>query len=154
MKRLLSLKIGKPTPSLEEMQVAKSLRSMLGEAPSDARKRMVQAQGQVNIEELLKTSHAMEAQSFVAISVLESLAGKVESNTEASIDAKRKEILKGVEEYRERVMQAVEKIESLTSFTPSGGERLSASQGAQPRETENKFTPNATEAPEIGRAHV
>ena len=39
MKRLLSLKIGKPATSLGEMQVAKSLLSMLGETPSDARDR-------------------------------------------------------------------------------------------------------------------
>ena len=63
MKRLLSLKIGRPATNLDEMQVARSLKNMLGEAPTEARKRMVQAQGQVHIEELLKTSHEMEAQS-------------------------------------------------------------------------------------------
>ena len=79
MKRLLSLKIGRPTANLDDMQVVRSLMNMLGEAPTDARKRLVEAQGQLNIEELLRTSNEMEAQSFMAISVLETLAGKVEA---------------------------------------------------------------------------
>ena len=149
MKRLLLLKIGKPGTSLEEMQVAKTLLGMLGETPSDARRKMVQAQGHVNSEELVQAVHGLEAKSFEAVSMLEGFAAKVEVNTEESVDAKRKEILKGVEDYRDRVLQAIDKLERLTSFTPEGGERLSSSQGSQPRgEPENKFTPHATEAPE------
>ena len=149
MKRMLSLKIGKPGTNLEDMHVAKTMMGMFGEAPTEARKKLVEAQGQLTSEELVQAVRDLEAKSFEAVSLLEIFASKVEVNTEESVDGKRKEILKGVEEYRARVQQAIEKLETLTSFTPEGGERSSSSQGSQPRgEPENKFTPQASKAPE------
>ena len=148
-KRLISLKIGKPNTPIESMQVAKTLLGLLGKTPTEARRKMVQDQGLVHSEELFKASHGLEAQSFVAVSMLETFAAKVSVNTDDSVDAKRREILRGVEEYKERVFQAVEYLERLTSFSPEGGERLSSAQEPQPRvEPENKYTPNAAEAPE------
>ena len=100
MKQILSFKIGKPGTSLDEMHAAKSLRNMLGEAPSQARMNLVGAQGQLTREELLQQARALEEKSFETVSSFEMFAAKVEENTEESIDEKRKEVLRGVEEYR------------------------------------------------------
>ena len=117
MKRILSFKIGKPGTSLDEMHVARSLQNMLGESPSQARMNLVEAQGQLTREGLMQAAHALEEKSFETASAFEMFALKVEENTEASIDEKRKEILRSVEEYRSRVQQAIDKLETLTSFT-------------------------------------
>ena len=121
MKRMLSFKIGKPGTSIDEMHAARSLRNMLGENPSQARMNLVGAQGQLTREELLKQAGELEGKAFETVSSFEMFASKVEENTEESIDEKRKEVLRGVEEYRARVQQAIDHLESLTSFPAGGG---------------------------------
>ena len=148
LKRKLSYQIGKPGTSLDDMHAAKSLQVMLGEAPSQARMNLVVAQGQLTREGLMQAAKELEDQSFKVASGFEMFAHKVEENTEESIDEKRKEILQSVEEHRSRVHQAIERLESLTSFTAEVRPSLAPSQGHQHRESENKFTPNSSKAPD------
>ena len=129
MKRNLSYKIGKPGTTLEEMHVAKSLQNLLGDSPSQARMALVEAQGQVTREGLLHAVHALEEKAFDTVCAFETYASKIEENSEESIDGKRKEILRGIEEYRARVEQAIEKLEALTSCTATVQMGLASSRG-------------------------
>ena len=97
MKRSLSLKVGTRDTPLENMHLAKHLRDMLGETPSQARVSLVAAQGQLTRTELLQAVSNLDNKAFEAICALESFAAKTEGNSEASLDAKRKEILEGVD---------------------------------------------------------
>ena len=92
MKHNLSLKIGRPGASLEDMHMAKSLQTLLGDSPSQARMALVAAQGQVTREELLQAVHALEEKAFDTVSAFETFASKIQDNSEDSIDEKRKEI--------------------------------------------------------------
>ena len=98
MKRGLSFKVGKLNAPLADMHVAKVLRDLLGEAPSQARMQLVAAQGQVIREELMKAVHTLEEKAFETVSTFESFALKIESNSEENIDEKRKEILGSIED--------------------------------------------------------
>ena len=97
LKRKLSLKIGAPGNSLEDMHAAKVLLGFIGTSPSPAKLALVAAQGQVTREEILQEVHVLKSVAFDTVSSFESYAAKIEVNSEASIDAKRKEILKGIE---------------------------------------------------------
>ena len=77
MKRNLSYKIGRPGTSLEDMHVAKSLQSLLGDSPSQARMALVAAQGQVTREGLLQAVHALEEKAFDTVSAFETFASKI-----------------------------------------------------------------------------
>ena len=59
---------------------------------------LVAAQGQVIREELMKAVHTLEEKAFETVSTFESFALKIESNSEESIDEKRKEILGSIED--------------------------------------------------------
>ena len=129
--------------------MAKSLQDLLGDLPSQARMALVAAQGQVTREGLLKAVNALDEKAFESVSALESFASKTEDNSEESVDAKRKEILGGIEDYRARVQLAIERLEALTAFTAPVQSGHAPSQGSQPRvEPENKFTPQYSKVPE------
>ena len=72
IKRGISLKVGTPDTPLESMHVAKTMRDLLGDSPSQARVTLVAAQGQLTREELLKAVSALDAKAFETVSALES----------------------------------------------------------------------------------
>jgi len=73
MKHNLSLKIGRPGASLEDMHVAKSLQTLLGDSPSQARMALVAPQGQVTREELLTHDNSLLFQSVHRLSYIMSI---------------------------------------------------------------------------------
>ena len=97
LKRKLSLQIGRPGTPLEEMHAAKVLSGIIGTSPSPAKMALAAAQEKVTREELLQEIHNLEKAAFDAVASFEGFAAKVSENSEESLDAKRKEILKSVE---------------------------------------------------------
>ena len=93
LKRKLSYQVGKPGSDIADMYAAKSLMAMLGEAPTQSRKGLVAAQGQLTREKLIQAVKELEDEEFEVVSTFEMFASKVSENTEESIDHKRKEIL-------------------------------------------------------------
>ena len=148
-KRSLSLKVGTQDTPLESMHLAKTMRDMLGETPSQARVSLVAAQGQLYREELLQAVSDLDNKAFKAVSALEVFAAKTEGNSEASLSAKGEEILEGVERYRARVRQAIGTLEGITAGVAPAQPSLAPTLGPQPRvEPENKFTPNSSKSPD------
>ena len=87
------------------------------------------AQGQVIREELMKAVHTLEEKAFETVTAFESFALKIESNSEESIDEKRKEILGSIEDYRACVQLAIGELEALTCFTIPGQSGLAPHPG-------------------------
>ena len=82
IKRSLSLKVGTQDTPLESMHLAKTMRDMLGDSPSQARVSLVAAQGQLTRVELLQAVSNLDNKAFEAVCALESFASKTEGNSE------------------------------------------------------------------------
>ena len=121
------------------------LSGIIGTLPSPAKLALAAAQVKVTREELLQEIHDLDKDAFEAVASLEGFAEKISENSEDSLETKRKEILRSVEDYRARTHLALDKLESIiSSFGTPQSEPLASLPVSQPRaEMENKFTPQS-----------